>query len=67
MYNKTLQEYVAQYDVFFAVICPSAAVICLALNLITLKAFSNPKFKEVVYKYFKTETLFICINLCINL
>ena len=64
MNNQTVQENIEQYDIFFDVICPSAAVFCLALNLISLKAFSNSTiFKEEIYNYFRMETLFICINL----
>jgi hypothetical protein len=66
MNNQTVQDNIKQYDVFFAVICPSTAVFCLALNLISLKAFSNSTiFKEEIYNYFRMETFFICINLFI--
>ena len=47
-------------DVFFLYITPIICFFGLILNLLCIIVFSKKEFKEVLFKYFKMESIFVC-------
>ena len=53
-------------DIFFLYIIPVICILCLLLNMLNFLIFSTKIFKEVLFQYFKMQSLFICLNLLIK-
>ncbi|CAF0792570.1 unnamed protein product [Brachionus calyciflorus] len=53
-------------DVILSYICPTVGGLGFFLYLISFVVFSNPEFKEVLYKYLKMESLSVLLDLLIT-
>lgn len=57
--NKTTSNQPAN-DIFFLYITPIICFLGLILNLFCIIVFSKKEFKEVLFKYFKMESILVC-------
>ena len=56
-----------ELDYVYLIVIPLISLFGFILNIIIIIIFSNKSFKEIMYKYLKMESIFICINLTIQM
>lgn len=66
-YNLTILNLTNEKtDLFYGYLCPFVGVIGFCLNVTVFLIFSKAVFKETLYEYMKTQSLFISLDLLIT-